>query len=87
LASIRLYFSNPAKPKYNKAPPQIDKKPNTIFQLEPQGRIDAGRWIKIRNFAYLLRFIGIRQPNNQHQIRLKQTRYLPMMDRLSGHQN
>ena len=32
-------------------------------------------WDKKEFFTYLLRFIGIRQLNNQHQIWLKQTRY------------
>ena len=42
-------------------------------------------WNKIF-FAYFLQVVGMRQQNNQHQIRLKQIRYLPEMNRSSSHQ-
>jgi len=44
---------------------------------------------KITNifFAYFLQFVGMRQQTNHHQSWLRQTRYLPMINRSSAHQN
>jgi len=52
--------------------------------------IDAGGlWIEIKkNFCIIfLQSVGMRRQNNFHQRWLRQTRYLLMMNRTSGHQN
>jgi hypothetical protein len=49
--------------------------------------IDAVRLTWPIFFAYFLQFVVMRQQNNHNQSWLGQTRYLPMINRSSGHQN
>ena len=50
---------------------------------------DRCRWLMNWNnfFCIFLQFVGMRQQNNYHQSWLRQIRYLPMINRSSGHQN
>ena len=64
------------------------------FYRYHEGMLDgckSDRYWRLMNwdifFVYFIQFVGMRQQNNHHQNWLRQIRYLPMINRSSGHQN